>query len=56
MILSTKQNQILARESRLVVPRGGEGRGGIDGQCGRKLFHLEWMGNGALLYGTGNCV
>ena len=26
------------------------------GVWGCKLLYLEWMGNGALLYSTGNCV
>ena len=38
----------------------GEGRGsGMDGELGVggcKLLHLEWMGNGVLLYSKGNCA
>ena len=61
MILSTKQKQIMAKESRLVLPRGGGmGRGswmeGQSGVFGSKLLYLEWMGNGGLVYTTGNCV
>ena len=55
--LSTEQKQIMAKESRLLVPRQGES--GIDGQFGvfgGKLLYLEWMVNGALWYSTGNCV
>ena len=52
----------MAKESRLVVPRGrggllfpGEGGGsGMDGEFA--VLYLEWMGGGALLYSTGNCV
>ena len=58
MSLSTKQNQIKAKESRLGVARGA-GESGIDGEFGvggSKLLHLEWMGNEALLYSIGNCV
>ena len=59
MILSTKQKQIMAKESRLVVPREEGWGSGMDGQfgvLGYKLLYLEWMGNGALLYSTGNSV
>ena len=59
VILSTKQKWITAKENRLVVARV-KGRGnGMDGEFGVfgcKLLHLEWMGDGALLYSTGNCV
>ena len=59
MILSTKQTQIVAMESRQVFARK-EGRGsGMDGGFGLsicKLLHLEWICNGILLYGTGNYV
>ena len=46
-------------ESKLVVAGGEWGESGMDGEFGIggcKLLHLEWMGNGALLYSTGNCV
>lgn len=59
MSLSTKQKQITAQKSRLVVPMGVGGSSGIDGQSGVfgcKLLYLEWMGSGALLYNTGNSV
>ena len=58
-ILCTKQKQIMAKESRLVVARGEGGGGGMErefGLGGCKLLYLEWMGNGALLYSIGNCV
>ena len=59
MILPAKQKQITAKESRLMVPRG-EGRnewnGWAVGVFVCKLLDLEWMGNGALLYSTGDCV
>ena len=35
---------------------GGSGMGREFGLGGYKLLHLEWMGNGPLLYRTGNCV
>ena len=57
MVLSTKQKQIMAKESRLVVARVEEGENGMDGEFGVfgcKLLHLEWKGNGALQYSTGN--
>ena len=47
----------MAKESRLGVPKGeggGSGMGGESGGC--KLLYLEWMGDGALLYNTVNCV
>jgi len=59
MILSPKQNQIIAKESRLVVPKtegGGSGMNGQFGIFGCKPLHLEWMGNGALLHSTRNYV
>ena len=58
MILSTKQKQTTATESRLVFPSGeGVGWTGSSGFLDRyKLLHLEWMGSGALLYSTGHCV
>ena len=59
VILSKKQKQITAKESRLAVPRGEGARSGMDGQFGVfgcKLLYLEWMGNVALLYSAGNCV
>ena len=39
----------------------GEGRGGGGmneefGVGGCKLLHVEWMGNGVLLWSTGNCA
>ena len=44
---------------RFVVARRSGGGSGMDvelgvGRC--KLSHLEWIGNGTLLYNTGNCV
>ena len=61
VILSIKQKQIMAKESRLVVAggtgkRGGSGMDGEFGVGGCKLLHLEWMGNGVLRYSTGNRV
>ena len=53
LILSTKEKQIMAKESRLVVARGMWGGSGMDGEFevgGCKLLHLEWMGKGS--YGT----
>ena len=59
MILSANLNQIMVKESRLVIPRrvgGVMGREGQFGFFGSKMLHLEWMGSGALLFSTGNCV
>ena len=61
MILSTKQRWIMNMDSRLLVDSGEEGEGGngMDGEFGIggcKLLHLEWMGNGVLLYCTENCM
>ena len=39
--------------------QGQRGQSGMEGEfevCGYKLYHLEWMGNGLLLYSTGNWV
>ena len=54
MILPTEQKQIMAKESRLVVPSGEREGSGMDGQFGSKLLYLEWMGNTALLNNTWN--
>ena len=60
LILYTKEKQIKAKKSRLVVVCGGRGREwdewAVHGVWGCKLSYLEWMGSGALLYSTGNCV
>ena len=52
MILSMKQKQLMAKESRFVIAKvEGEGNG-MDGEFGVggcTLLHLECMGNGALL-------
>lgn len=59
MIPSTQQKQIMAKESRHVIPMGETGRERMEGQFGVfgcKLLYLEWMGSGALLYNTGNSV
>ena len=51
--LSKKQKQIVDIENRLVVAKGEEGGGGVDGELGVgrcKLLHLEWMSNEVLLY------
>ena len=49
-----------AKESRLVVPKGKKGRSRMDREMqtfwGCKVLYLEWMGNGILLYSTGNYV
>jgi len=58
-VLSRKQKQIMAKESRLVVPRRERGGNGMDeayGVWGCTLLHLECMGSGALLYSPGKCV
>ena len=47
MILSTKQKQITAMESRLVVASGvGSGMDRESGVNRCKLLHLEWISNG----------
>ena len=51
--LSTKQKQIMNMEGRLVFARAEEereekNRGVGVGRC--RLLHLEWMGDGVLLY------
>ena len=56
MFLSTKQKQIMAKESRVVVFQGGGGWIGSSRFFGSKLLYLDCMGNGALLYSTGNSV
>ena len=46
-------------ENRLVVAKGEGGGSGMDWKFGigrYKLLPLEWVGNGVLLYSTGNCV
>ena len=60
--LSTKQKQIMGMEGRVVFVRGRGREGGERGtdwkfgvsRC--RLLHLEWMGDGVLLFSTGNCV
>ena len=54
MIPSTKQKQITAKESRLVVPRGEGGGSGMDGQF--RALYLEWMGNGSCVQHRELCV
>ena len=59
MNLSTKQKWIMDLKGRLVSARGEGGREGANGEfvVGRcRLLHLEWMGDGVLLYNTGNCT
>ena len=54
IFLSTKQKQIPAKEGRVVV--SGQGRGDLDEWRVWGLWiHLEWMGNGALLYSPRDC-
>ena len=50
---------VIVMENRLVVAKG-EGEGS-EMDCGFgvnrcKLLHFKWMGNGALLHSTANCV
>ena len=54
MILSTKQRQITAKDSRVVIPGRGWGSGinRLVGFFGCKLLYLECSS----LYSTGNCV
>ena len=52
--LSVKQN---LRHRDPWVPRGGEGRGGMEWQFGIsriKLLYIGWINNKILLYSTGN--
>ena len=59
MILSTKQRWIRDMESRHVFAGGEGGKKGMNGDFGVarcKLLHFEWMGNGVLLYSTGNYI
>ena len=66
MILSTnskqakKKEQIMAKKGRFGVSKGEVGGSGMAGHFGDflgcKLLHLEWIGNGILLYSTGKCV
>ena len=42
-----------------MVDKGEEGGSGMDGEFGvggYKLLHLEWLGNGVLLYSTGHSI
>ena len=58
MNLSTKEKQIMAKESRLGVAGGQEGVG-LDrefGIGGSKLLHLEWMGMGHTVQHRELCV
>ena len=58
MNLSVEQKQTLGQREQTCDCREGGGRG-MDGEFGVnrcKLLHLEWMGNGALLFSTGNYV
>ena len=53
MNLSTKQKQTHRHGDRIVVAK----EEGVDREFGVnkcKLFHLEWISNGDLLYSTGN--
>ena len=46
-------------ENRPVVAKEEWGESGMDWEfqvSRHKLLHLDWMGNGVLLYKTGNCV
>ena len=57
--LSTKQTQIMDMEGRPVFAGGDGGERGMDGEFGAgrcRLLHLERMGDGVLLYSTGNSI
>ena len=56
MTISTKQKQIMDRDSRLVVARGGNGMDREFGVGRYKLLHLEGISNGVPLNSTGNYV
>ena len=53
------ERQIMTMENRLVASSGERRGNGMDGEFGvggYKLLHLEWMGNGVLLYITGHSI
>ena len=57
--LYTKQKQIMDIEGRYVFAMGEGAERGRDGEFGIDrciLLHLELMGDGDLLYSTGNCA
>ena len=57
--LSAKQKQIMDTENILVFARRERGKRGTDREFGVvrcRLLHLEWMGDGVLLYISGNCI
>ena len=54
-----KPKQIMDIEGRFVFASVEGGEKGSDGKFGVgrcRLLHLEWMGDGVLLYSTGNCI
>ena len=59
MIYLQNRNRPRPRRAELRLPGkewGGSGMDGEFGVGGCKLLNLGWLGNGVLLYSTGNCV
>ena len=59
MNLSTEQKQTHRHGEETYDCQGGGGRRGMDWKFGVdrcKLFHLEWISKGVLLYSTGNYI
>ena len=61
MNLTTKQNEIMDMDSRLVVAGGAGGREGVEWtgslalvRC--KVLHLEWINYEVLLYSSGKYI
>ena len=57
MNLFTKQNILTDFKNKLMVTKGDRSGRGMDGNFGPgrcTLLYMEWMGNGVLLYSTGN--
>ena len=55
MNLSTEK-KLMDWENRLWLPRGRSGRDWESGINSCKLWHAEWISNGALLYSAGNDI
>ena len=58
-MICLQNRNIMDIEGRLVFSRMEKRERGTDGEFGVgrcKLLHLERMGDGVLLYSTGNCI